>query len=116
MSHSPDISQHAIALAAAIVLTAVSQVMLRAGAKGKTGLMAAILDPKTLSGYVLFLVVIILAIFAMQKIPLRTVSAFNGITYILVPLMAHWVVKDPLNARMLIGSAMILFGIIIFSL
>ena len=117
MSYPPYLSLHVLALAAAIILTAVSQVMLRAGAMGKgNSMVAAVFNSKTLIGYLIFLVVILLTIFAMQKIPLKSVSAFNGISYVLVPLMARLFVKDPLNTRMMIGLVMIVFGIVIFSL
>ena len=89
--------------------------MLRSGAKEKgNSMVAAIFNSKTLIGYLFFFIVILLMIFAMQKISLRTASAFNGVTYILVPLMAHWVVKDPINVRMILGSVIIVFGIVIF--
>jgi len=110
----PQNYQNIFALAGAIILTAVSQVMLRVGAKGKTSSKAAILSRSTLSGYLLFLIVIFLMIFAMQEIPLRTVSAFHGITYILIPLAARVFVDDPLDVRMMLGSGTIVLGIVVF--
>jgi multidrug transporter EmrE-like cation transporter len=110
----PHNYQNIFALAGAIFLTAISQVLLRVGAKGKTSSKSAILSRSTLSGYLLFLIVILLMIFAMQRIPLRTVSAFHGITYILVPLAARIFVKDPLDVRMMFGAGTIVVGIVVF--
>ena len=60
------------------------------------------------------MVVVILMIYAMQEITLRTASALNSISYVLVPLMAHQFVKDPLDSRIFFGSVIIFIGIVVF--
>ncbi len=106
---------HEIALGLSIVLTAVSQVLLRLGAKSSKGIVTAVFNKKTFFGYLLFLIVILLMIYSMQKITLRTVIAWNSTTYIFVPLVAFWIAKDPLNRKIIYGSSLIALGLIIFT-
>ena len=107
---------HELALAASIVITAFSQVMIRLGAMNKARAIASILNVKTALGYGMFVIVVLLMIFAMQEIPLRTAIAWNSLTYVLTPLAARWLLKDPLNPRMLVGSGVIMLGVVVFSL
>lgn len=112
------INEHSneIALALSIVLTAVAQSLLRLGAKDKARIIHSFLNTRTLAGYLIFGIVVFLIIYSMQKIPLRTVAAWNSITYILTPLVGHWLTKDPFNSRMALGSLIIAAGIVVFSL
>lgn len=115
MSNFLITSNHWVALCVAIILTSISQVLLRAGAKGKTGTRpTSFLNPKIFFGYLLFFVVVLLMIYSMQEISLRTASALNSITYILVPLMAYKFVNDPINTRIILGSLTIIVGIVVF--
>lgn len=107
---------HELSLALSIVITAFSQVLLRLGARNKARIASAVLNLRTILGYAFFLIVVLLMIYAMQEIPLRTATAWNSATYIITPLAAGWLAKDPLNARMFIGSSFIVLGIVVFSL
>lgn len=104
------------ALGLSIILTAFAQSLLRLGAMNKTRIISSFLNIRTLSGYFIFGAVVLLMIYAMQKIPMRTVAAWNSITYILTPLVGHWITKDPFYPRMAFGSIVIAVGIVIFSL
>ena len=111
-----QISLNELALAFSIVLASVSQLLLRLGARNKTKATASICNAKTFLGYALFLLVVLLMIYAMQQITLKMAIAWSSICYILIPLAAHWFLKEPLTNRMLAGTGLIMFGIIIFSL
>ena len=104
-----------IALVLSIILTSFSQLLLRIGAK-KADKELTIFNLYTVLGYALFLVVMLLMIYAMQKITLRTAMALNSITYILTPIVAHYFIKDDLTKSMLFGSSIIIVGIVIFYL
>lgn len=106
---------HWLALALSIVFTAFSQGLLRRGAKNKKSLRAVFLNFETISGYGLFLIVVLLMIYAMQQIPMRDVIAWNSLTYILTPIAAKWLASDPLNIKMGLGSVLIATGILFFS-
>lgn len=111
-----DISLNVLALALSIGLTALSQVLLRQGARNKTGFIATVFNARTCSGYALFLAVVLLMIYALQQIPLRTAMTWTASTYILTPLVAHRLLNDPFSKKMLGGICLIMLGIIVFSL
>jgi drug/metabolite transporter (DMT)-like permease len=105
---------HEIALATAIGITPLSQVLLRFGAKDSKTTLGALMNLKTLLGYSMFGVVILLAIFALQTIPLRTVTAWDSLAYVLTPLAARLLLKDPLTTRIFAGGLVIMAGILVF--
>jgi len=105
-----------IALGLSIILTALAQSLLRLGARDKKRIIASFLNIKTISGYLIFFIVVFLMIYSMQKIPLRTVVAWNSITYVITPLAARLFANDPYSKRMALGSFVIVIGIIIFSI
>lgn len=111
-----DFSWHGIALALAIVLTAISQLLLRQGAVRGARWMAGFVNPRSVAGYSLFVLVAALNVFALQAIPLRTLTAWTSLTYVLTIGLSHWILKEKLNAGMLAGCGLIMAGIVVFSL
>jgi len=74
--------------------------------------MGAFLGRRTLIGYVLFLGVTVLSIFAMKAIPLRTVTAATALTL----GMGRGFLGEIVTRRMVLGVALIMAGIFVFSL
>ncbi len=109
-------TSHVAALGVGIVLTAVSQVLLRSGARNKSSLIGSFLNPHTLLGYGLFLAVTVLNVYAMQTILLKTVTAWVSMTYVATMILSRWLLKEELNRFMLMGAALIVAGIVVFSL
>lgn len=109
-------SLHATALALGVGLTAVSQVLLRSGARGKDRFYASFLNWHTVIGYGLFVLVTMLNVFAMQTIPLKTVTAWVSLTYVVTMLLSRWLLGEELNRYMLAGAGLIVAGIVLFSL
>ena len=107
---------HWLALTAGILLPSVSQVLLKLGAGTRRSFMGAFLDRRTLIGYVLFLGVTVLSIFAMKAIPLRTVTAATALTYVLTLGMGRGFLGEIVTRRMVLGAALIMAGIFVFSL
>ena len=107
---------HATALGLGIVCTATAHVLLRLGARGRAAGRRLLLNPYTLAGYGLFVFITMLNVFALQAIPLKTVTAWTALTYVVTPLLSRAVLREPLNKGMLAGSALILAGIVVFSL
>ena len=105
-----------LALLGAILLTSVSHTLLRAGARNKAKSVDIFLNSATLIGYLLFFVVIFLVIFAMQEIDLKTVIAWNATTYLLTPVISRLLIREPLDKRILSGSAVIVVGLLVFVL
>jgi len=98
------------------VVVVLAQLLLREGARGTESQLAAILSPRTIAGYMLMGLVVLAMIFAMQKISLRTATAWNSLVYILTPLAARVFLKEPLTVRMAGAALLIVIGIIVFSI
>jgi drug/metabolite transporter (DMT)-like permease len=107
---------HWLALSGGILLTSVSQVLLKLGAGAGRSFARAFLNRYTVTGYVLFLGVTILNIFAMKAIPLRTVTAATSLTYAVTVGMGHSFLGEMLTRRTMLGVALIVVGIFVFSL
>ena len=110
------ISTHDAALLGSVVLTAVSQGMMRLGARGRRRALHSFLNPWTLTGNACFGIVMLMMIYAMQTIPFRTVMAISSLVYIATPLAARMIAKDPLTLRMMLGSLIITAGMVVFFL
>ena len=110
------VSPHDAALLGSILLTAVSQAMMRIGARGRRRALHSFLNPWTLTGNACFGIVMLMMIYAMQAIPFRSVMAVNSLVYIATPLAARMIAKDPLTWRMMLRSLTITAGMVVFFL
>jgi drug/metabolite transporter (DMT)-like permease len=52
-------------------------------------------------------------ILAIRQVPLSTAYLFMSLAFIMVPVMSHYVLGEPLNIRIAIGGAFIIGGILI---
>jgi drug/metabolite transporter (DMT)-like permease len=110
------ITTHDAALLGSVLLTAVSQAMMRIGARGRKRALHSFLNPVTIAANVCFGIVMLMMIYAMQAIPFRTVMAVSSLVYITTPLAARVLAKEPLTLRMMLGALTITCGIVIFFL
>ena len=108
------INVHDAVLAGAVVLTGVSQAIMRIGARSRRHILHSFLNPWTLSAYACFGLVVLMMIYSMRAIPFRTVMAVSALVYITTPLAARVIAKDPLTWRMMVGALVITIGIVIF--
>lgn len=100
----------------AILLTAVSQVVLRKGAKDRPTMFRAFFNPGTIIGLSLFVVVTILNVYALRQIELKTMTAWVSLTYLFTILLSRVFLDEALTKQKFIGAALIVFGIIVFTL
>jgi len=104
-----------IALGGGIILTALSQALLKSGARGKRKILHSFLNPSTLAGYSLFLVVVLLNVLAMKRIPLRTMTAASSLTYVLTLALGHWLLRERVSLHMVVGVILIFAGVVVYS-
>jgi len=52
-------------------------------------------------------------IWALRQVPLSTAYLFMSLGFILVPVMSHYVLGEPLSIRIAISSALIICGILV---
>ena len=102
------------ALLACIVLTAAAQMLLKIGADPKRTFIANLLHAATITGYGIFLVVTVLTVYVMQAIEMKTVTAWVGLTYILVTAGALLFLKEKVTLKKVVGPFLIVFGFFVF--
>lgn len=107
---------HALAMTAAIILTAVAQVLLKTGAARGRSFTTSFLNGYTLTGYAVFGVVTVFGVFALQGIRLSTFTAWASLAYPLVMLLSYFILREYLAKDRLLGTGLIVLGILVFSL
>jgi drug/metabolite transporter (DMT)-like permease len=85
---------------------------LAVNANADQGLIAWINLP-LISGVALYAVCTIAWIGALRLLPLRLAYPIAALSYVIVPLLAHVFLDEPLTARTMLGGAVIIAGVII---
>lgn len=62
---------------------------------------------------VLYGIATIAWIWALRQVPLSTAYMFMSLGFVMVPIMANYVLGEPLSIRFAIGAAMIIAGILV---
>ncbi|HLJ64992.1 MAG TPA: multidrug transporter [Stellaceae bacterium] len=101
-----------LALAAAILLGVLGQILLKSGALRSSGMVAQILDPLTVVGLGIYFAASICYIIAIRKLPLSLAFPSVSASYIVVALIAHFAWGETLGLAQLAGIALIAGGIL----
>ena len=72
--------------------------------------------PLSIIGYALFALVAFISIYAMKGLDLKVFFALNSLTYICIPLLGYFVLKEPETKNQIIGIIIIAVGVIMFNL
>lgn len=103
----------------AVVLTGVSQILLKIGSQQKNTFSTQIspyLNRFTLSAYMIFLFITMVSVVALKEIPLKQFYAINSLTFVVVALFSWVLLKEEVNKGMIMGILIIVLGIVIFNL
>ncbi len=102
------------ALAAAILIGVVGQLLLKAGAEGSTGgFLAQFLSPFTIGGLAAYGVGAICYIVAIKRIPVSIAFPSVAISYVLVAIAAHLIWQEALGWQQFAGIGLIAAGILV---
>ncbi len=99
------------------VVAGISQILLKKSA-GRTysSWLRSYLNPYVITSYGLLFGTTILGVLALRYIPLVLSAAFAASGQIIVPLLSYIFLKEKICKKRLIGMAIIVIGIFIFSL
>jgi drug/metabolite transporter (DMT)-like permease len=104
---------HAL-LILATISAAAGQLLLKAGADGKTGLMQFVNLP-VFFGLGLYGISTLLWLYCLSRLPLRVVYPYTALTFVLV-LAGAWLVFDERTGlRGAIGTTLVLIGLILIN-
>lgn len=110
-----DIAKDATLFVLPIVI-AVGQILFKLASRDVSSLSAASLVKLSMNGY--FLVALVLYglatiswIYVLRHFPLSRAYLFMGLSFVFVPLLSYFFLKEPLGLKYLAGAACIIFGI-----
>lgn len=100
-----------------VFLSAISQVMLKKAAlRQYSSKLREYLNPLVIIAYTIFVGTTFLSIYAYKGIPLSMGPVLEATSYIYVTIFGVTIFKEKLNKRKLVGLALIIAGIITYSL
>lgn len=98
-------------------ITAVSQISLKKSADKKhRSILFEYLNPRVVFAYVCYAAVLALNVFIYTKIDYRFSIVINSFSYILVMLLSRFLLGETLTRKRIFGNALIVLGIICFTL
>lgn len=101
-----------------IFLAAMAQMLLKRAAVERYGsVIREYLNLRVVGGYSLMLVSLLVNIFAMGRgVMVKEVAAFESLGYVFVPLLSFFIFGERLSARKVLAIAIIIVGVIVFSI
>lgn len=97
--------------------SALSQLLLKLSANEKhDGRFGEYLNKKVITAYLIFGVVLLLNTYAYTKVNLKYGPVIDTFTYVFVLLLSVMVLREKLTRWKLIGNAMIIAGVLVYSL
>ncbi len=103
---------------AAVILAAVSQIMLKKGAsKKRSSVLGEYLNPWVIGGYALLVVTTLLNVWAFSGgVELKSTVVLETLGFVLVMLLSRLFFGEKITRRKLIGNLLIIAGIMVFYL
>lgn len=101
----------------AVFISAVSQIMLKLSARREYGSkIHEYLNPLVIISYGLFFGCTLITMLAYRKVPLSLGQILESSGYIFVTILGTTILKEKLSRKKMIGMAVILLGIFIFTM
>jgi small multidrug resistance pump len=72
--------------------------------------------PLSIAGYGIFAFVAFLSIYAMKGLDMTVFFALNSLTYICIPILAYFVLRESFTRNKAIGVVIITIGVLMFNL
>ena len=102
-----------------VLMIAVGQLMFKSAAsqwrfEGLTWTTAVnFLSPLMIAALALYAVATVLWLYVLRTVPLSAAYSVFAFAFIIVPVLAHFVLDEPLSAKVLVGGAIIVAGIFV---
>jgi len=102
-----------------VVLIAVGQLMFKAAASQwkidgwSWSTLAGFLSPIMIGALVIYGLATVLWVYVLRSVPLSAAYAIFALAFLIVPVLAHFVLGERLQPNVLIGGLMIVAGIVV---
>ena len=99
-----------------VFISSVAQVMLKIAAnKTYEKRIREYLNPLVITAYGIFFVSTLLTMYALRYVPLTMSPIIESCSYIFVPVLGVFLLKEKLSIRRLLGMAVMIAGILVFT-
>lgn len=106
---------YSIILFCGVVVSALSQIMLKKSAKRKyTSVIREYLNPLVIIAYGMFFGCTLISLIAMKVVPLSLSPIIEATSYIITPLLSYLILKEKMTKKQFLGMVVIITGIIVF--
>lgn len=106
-----------IILLVSVLVASVSQIILKISANRHYEThIKEYLNPYVITAYIMLLGSTVLTMLALRHLPLSHQPLYESVSYIFVSVMGYFLLKERFTKKKLIGLALILAGIFVFSL
>ena len=100
-----------------VLISSIAQVMLKAEAnKEHESRIREYLNPMVITAYAIFFLSTFLTMYALKYVPLTYSPIIEPLSYIFVPVIGVLVLKERISKRRVLGIAIMLVGIVVFSM
>lgn len=70
-----------------------------------------VLSPLMLTAFVVYGLATALWVWVLRSVPLNIAYPFVALAFVIVPLLSHWLLGESLKINMVVGGAIIMFGV-----
>lgn len=104
---------------ACVVLIAVGQLMFKAAASQwkvdglSWSTLASFLSPVMIGALFVYAFATVLWVYVLRTVPLSAAYAIFALAFLIVPLLAHFVLGERLSGNVLVGGVIIIVGIVV---
>ena len=111
-----DFAVSVILLLVSVLISSFSQILLKISANKKyESRVKEYMNPLVISAYAMFLGSTVLTMLALRHLPLSLQPMIESASYIFIAVMGYFLLKERFTKRKILGMALILLGIFIFS-
>ena len=101
------------------LLTVAAQLLMKKAAlkrKEKQSKVRSVLNPLSLLAYLMFVIVTLCTFYGLKRVELMFMILVQPIVMILVLISSSYLFKEKLNSNKILGSIIIIFGVILFNI
>lgn len=100
-----------------VLIAAFSQILLKMSArKHYDSVIKEYLNPYVICGYGLFFGTTLISLVSMKVVPLSLTPIIAATSYIITPLLSYLILKEKMTKKQLIGMAVIVIGILVYTI
>lgn len=100
-----------------VLVSSISQIILKKSAsKEHKSIIREYLNPRVIGAYFMFFVSTLLTMYAYTGVPLTLGALIEAVGYIYIPVLSFLFLHEKITLRSVVGSLLIICGIIIYNL